>query len=322
MMKNVYEFIKRYYWLFLVGGFINIIFGVLAFALDYEEQRFVFPAVCSLLFVIFLCCSLAFAIFYSYKTMHPHITKIRKQSSNFLKLSTWLAFSAVALLFVAESAKIISINYIADPSEFTASRIVRYILCLPLMGYFFVNGLPRKLKKKRLDVPKPLKYTFSVCAILWGISGVVAAYQYEKLDAMNMTKNWQIIIYLVITFFFLFEAKFEHLKPSNFPYVLSASVLFILVMSFSVSVVLAGAAGFIPTYISAGNNQYESFSAFENLVVFLIGLYAYARMHALGTTIKHVMDTTEGTFSSKFNKNPDTFATNEQDEKVADSENK
>lgn len=309
-MKKVYDFFRKFYWLFLIGGFINIIFGTVAFALDYKNQQFVFPAVCSILFVVFLAASLSFAIFFAHKTKHLHITKIRKQSSNFLKLSTWLALAAITLLFIAETVKLVSKSYISDPSDFTPARIARYILCLPLIAYFLINALPSKIKKTKIVIPNVIKYILSVCSILWCLSGLLSAYFYEKLAETNMAKNWQIIIYLALTFFFLFEAKFEHLKPSNFAYVLSAFTSFLLVMSFSVTIIISSSLGFIPIYIDAGQNVYECFSAVENLVVFLLGLYAFARMHAVYRTMKHVMDNDEkGSFSSKFNKKPNDFAT-------------
>lgn len=312
-MKKVHDFFKKFYWLFILGAVLNVIFGLVAFGLDYSNEQFIFPRVGSSLFFLSLIITLGFAVYFSYETRHLHITKIRKQSSNFLKLTSWLAFSVAILFFLFETIKIIAVPYLEEPGVFTFPRIARYLLCLPLAGYFFIEAFPTKIKKKKIVFPIGLRYAFSICTILWGIFSILTIYFDQNLSTTNMLKNWQIIFYLALTFFFLFEAKFEHIKPNGLSYILSATVLFILASSFSVTVILSLSLNFLPLDYS------ECYTEVEYVSAFIFGLYAYARLHAILKTMKHIMDNDEkGTFSSKFNKTPNDFATDSAEQENID----
>lgn len=314
-MKKVYDFFRKFYWLFIVGVLLNVIFGILAFGKDYENEQFVFPGVGSILFLVLLVASLSFAVFFAFKTQHLHITKVRNQTSNFLKLASWLACAITIFFFGYETLKLVLTPYVENASAFTFPRIVRYILSLPVAAYFFFEAFPTKIKKKKIVIPRFINYILSVCTIIWGIMSILAVYFYEKLSTTNMLKNWQIIFYLALTLFFLFEAKFKHVNQKGFCYVLSSAVLFILAVSFSITVVLSLSFGFIPL------DHSESFTEVEYMLGFLYGLYAFARLHAMQKTMKHIMDNDDrGTFSSKFKRKPDDFAT-ESAEKEKSSEN-
>jgi hypothetical protein len=303
-MKRVYDFFRKFYWLFILGVILNVAFGLVAFGMDYENEQFVIPRVGSTLFLIFLISSLGFAIFFAYKAKNLHITKVRNQASNFLKLASWLSCAIAIFFFVFESIKFIFTKYIDGASAITFPRVARYILTLPLAAYFFLEAFPTKIKKKKIVIPRFLNYILSVCTIIWGIMSILAVYKYEKLSSTNMLKNWQIIFYLVLTLFFLFEAKFKHVNQKGFCYVLSAASLFILAVSFSITVILSLSFGFIPL------DHSESFTEVEYVLGFLFGLYAFARLHAMQKTMKHIMDNDDkGSFSSKFNKKPNDFAT-------------
>ncbi len=303
-MKKVYDFFRKFYWLPIIGVILNAIFGLVAFGLDYSNEQFKFPGVGSILFIIFLVSSLGFCVFFAFKTKHLHITKIRNQSSNFMKLASWLACAASLLFFLFETAKIIATPYLENPSAFTFPRIARYILCLPLSAYFFFEAFPTKIKKTKIVIPNIVKYILSTCTILWGIFSIFHMYFYQELSTTNMLKNWQLIYYLVITLFFLFEAKFKYVNQKGFAFVLLSSALFIIATSFSVTVILSLSFSFLPLDYS------ESFTEIEYVTAFIYGLYAFARLHAIKRTMKHIMDNDEkGTYSSKFKKKPDDFAT-------------
>ncbi len=303
-MKKVYDFFRKFYWLFILGVVLNVVFGLVSFGMDYENEQFVFPKVGSTLFFIFLISSIGFAFFFAFKTQHLHITKVRNQTSNFLKLASWLAFSISIFFFIFETVKFIFTPYIEGASSLTFPRIARYILTLPLAAYFFFEAFPTKIKKKKIVIPRFVNYILSTCTILWGILSILAVYFYEKLSTTNMLKNWQIIFYLVLTLFFLFETKFKFINQKGFCYVLSSALLFVLAVSFSVTVVLSLSLGFLPL------DHSESFTEVEYILGFLFGLYAFARLHAMKKTMKHIMDNDDkGSFSSKFKKKPDDFAT-------------
>lgn len=308
-MKRVYDFFKNFYWLPIIGVALNIIFGLVAFGLDYSNEQFSFPGVGSVLFALFLVSSLGFCVFFAYRTRHLHITKIRNQASNFMKLASWLSFAIAILFFIFETAKLIATPYLENPSAFTFPRIARYILSLPLSAYFFFEAFPTKIKKTKIVIPNFVKYILSTCTILWGVFSVFHMYFYENLSTTNMLKNWQIIYYLVLTLFFLFEAKFKFVNQKGFTYMLFSSITFILATTFSLIVILALSFSFLPLDYS------ECFTEIEYVTAFIFGLFAMARLHTTKRTMKHIMDNDEkGTYSDKFNKKPNDFATDPVEE--------
>ena len=79
----------------------------------------------------------------------------------------------------------------------------------------------------------------------------------------------------------------------------------ILSFTYSISAIIALSLNFF---------QINTYSSEPQLLTdFAIGLYALARLYAIPKTMKHVMDNDDtGSFSSKFNKLPDDFASDDE----------
>lgn len=318
-MKKAYEIFKKLIPYVIVGAVITTIFGIVAYGLNYNKatSTFIVPEVCSLLFIGFLAVTVGYVIFFSIKSRHLHITKIRK-NSNFLKLTSWLTAAVLVLLFIFETAKLIAEPYIEDATGFNAWRVIRYILTLPFAAYFIIEAFPKKIKKTKINFPNWLRYTLSICAILWCVSGLLSIYFSDFMTTTNVIKNFQIILYLVFSVFFVFEGKFEHLKPNNVGYLITSLLSFVLSMGLGLSTIISLAAGFISTYKCCSEIELTTYA--------VIGIYALSRVFAILSTMKHVIDHDEtGSYSRKFNKGLDDFADepttiNEATEKNVSSE--
>ena len=306
-MKKVYKFFMTFLPVLLCGIGLNVIFSVVAYGLDFDKvsATYKFPATTTILFFVFLGLSVGFAFYFSANTKHLYITKIRKKS-NFLKLSSWLAASVLIFLFLVETARLVAFDHIADPAKFDGWRIARYVLTIPFAAYFIIMVFPTKIKKKKIIIPNAIKYILDIVAIAWCIVSVFSFYFYDKLTITNSFMIWEIVLYTIAALFFVFEARFEHLKANNFLYVLFASLLCIVSFTYSISSIIALSSNFF---------QVNTYSSEPQLLAdFGIGLYALARLYAIPKTMKHVMDNDDsGSFSSKFNKQPDDFASDDDE---------
>lgn len=305
-MKKVYKFFMIFLPVLLCGIGLNVIFSVVAFGLDFDKvtATYKFPATTTILFFVFFALSLGFAFYFSSNTKHLYITKIRKKS-NFLKLSSWLAASVLVFLFLIETSRLIAISHIKSPAIFNGWRIARYILTVPFAAYFVIMVFPTKIKKKKIIIPNAIKYILDVVAIAWCVVSVFFFYFYEKLTITNSFMIWGMVLYTIAALFFVFEARFEHLKSNNFCYVLFGILLCIVSFTYSISAIIALSLNFF---------QINTHSTEPQLLTdFAIGLYALARLYAIPKTMKHVMDNDDtGSFSSKFNKLPDDFASDDE----------
>jgi len=305
-MKKVYSFMRRHFNWVGIASFLVVGCGLIAFMLDYNKETswFSFPAVGSMLFILSLLASLAYIVYFAWNTKKIHITRIRKQSTSFLMLATWLAAAMMLILFIYETITLATLIKVGALASFGFIRTMRYLLTIVTFAYFLIAALPQKIRRKKIEAPKLVKYFTSIGTILWAIFGLLSVYFYDKMTTNNILKIWQIIVYLVFIFFFLMEAKFEHIKPDGFFYIGACLGTYIITMAFCVTTIIALAAGFV--------SDNMAFTEIELVMSFTIGFYAYARVHAIQRTIKHVMDNSDkNTFSSKFKKKPNDFADSE-----------
>ena len=290
----------------LCGIGLNVIFSLIAYGLDFDDitAKYVFPSVTATLFFVFFILSLAFAGLFAAKSKHLYITRIRKKSS-FLKLSSWLAASILLLLFLHETARLLAIGHVQNPAIFDGWRIARYVLTIPFSAYFVVMVFPTKIKKTRIKIPNGIKYFLSLCAIAWCIVSALTFYFSQDLSMTNSFMHWEIIYSLICAMFFIFEAKFEYLKPNNALYVFFTLATCIIGFTFSVSGILGLSMGFFESNVGLSETQH--------ITNFGLALYALARIYAIPNTMKYVMDNDDtGSFSSKFNKLPDDFADDDE----------
>jgi len=294
-MKHSYKFLTKCLPFILGGALLTTVIGCLAFLLGYNSKTswLNLSGAFSILYIIALLATLGFAVYTSIKTDNIHITRIKK-NSGFLKAAASLACIITMFSFCFDFIKIIIGSY-GGYEPFEPSRIARFIFTLPLSVYFLLMVLPSKFKRKKIKVPKAITYICSVSTILWCVISILAIYFYKGLATMNITKIMHLLVYLSFAVFFLFEVKFELIKPSTKGYLISGFTAFILSAGFTLTVWLSRIMGIIP--------KGKAFSDTELILTILIGFYALARMYAIPKTMKHVLENSDNSsFSSKFSR--------------------
>lgn len=296
-MKKTYKFLTKSLIAIIIGAILTSILGTIAFVLGYNDQTswLRLRGACTIIFAIVGFATMCYAVFMSVKAKDIHIEKIRR-SSGFSKTASCLAFLVLFFIFGHELIKIILASY-QDKfgAFFSIWRILKFVFALPCSLYFLIMALPSKYKRKKIKVPKMLQYITGVSTVVWAIFGLLATYFYAFLATKNILKIWQILVYLVFTVFFLFEIKFEHIKPCPRAYICISSLTFITTMAFTLTTIISLACGIIPPGMS--------FSATELICSLTIGIYALSRVYAITDTMKYVLITSDkGSHSSKFDK--------------------
>ncbi|MBO5357054.1 MAG: hypothetical protein J6A95_04725 [Clostridia bacterium] len=296
-MKETYKLLSKILLIIIIGAIITTIFGVVAVYLGYNNitNHLNIKGACTIIYLIFGALTVCCAGYAAFKVKSLHIKKIRK-NSGFLKAASYLAFAVIFFTFCFELVRIIIASYTNSFLEyFSTWRLLKLAFSLPCSLHFLFMALPTKLRRRRVKIPKSILYITSVSTVLWAVFGLLSAYFYNQLTTTNILKIWQIIIYLIFAVFFLFEIKFEHIKPSSRAYLFTSLLAFIASMAFTLTTII----GLISGIIYSKN----SFSALELLGSLVIGIYALSRMFAIKYTIKYVMSTSDNSsHSSKFDK--------------------
>ncbi len=296
-MKETYKLLSKILLVIIVGSVISTVFGVVAVYLGYNNttNHLNIKGACTIIYLIFGALTVCCAGYAAFKVKSLHIKKIRR-NSGFLKAASYLAFAVIFFTFCFELVRIVIASYTNSFSEFfTVWRLLKLVFSLPCSLHFLFMALPTKLRRIRVKIPKAILYITSVSTVLWAVSGLLSAYFYNQLATTNILKIWQIIIYLIFAVFFLFEIRFEHIKPSSRAYLFTSLLAFIASMAFTLTTII----GLISGIIYSRN----SFSALELLGSLVIGIYALSRMFAIKYTIKYVMSTIDNSsHSSKFDK--------------------
>ena len=294
-MKKTYNFLRKSLLFVIIGAIATSAVGVVALALGYNNTTswLQLKGACTIIFAIFGLATVGFTAFVSIKAENIHIEKIRK-SSGFVKLTSFLAFAIIFFIFGFELVKTILASYKESfSSYFSIWRIMKFIFALPCSLHFLFMALPSKYKRKKIVIPKPLLYITSSSTVIWAIFGLLATYFYTQLTTMNILKIWHLLTFLVFIVFFLFEVKFEHIKPNPKAYIFVSLMAFIASMAFSLTTIIGLICGIIPAS--------KSFSAVELTSAFVVGLYALSRVCALIGTMKYVLVTRDNSsHSSKF----------------------
>ena len=299
-MKQVYKFLSKHLFYFLICALACTGSGSLAMYLGYNSKTswLQVSGACTILFAIIILATVAYAIFISYKMPSCHITRIKKKYT-FLKITSVLAFVLLFFMFIRETWTLIKATYQdAQETFFSTWRFLKYIASLPASVYFLIMALPsRTRRRKRIEIPKLVQYITSIGLIAWGVFGLLAAYFYDIMSFKNILKIWQLLIYLALIVFFLFEAKFVHLndgKRTHRGYIFTGLLSFIVAMAFSLSTTISMIFRVVPTDTGV------SFSAVEVFTSFAIGLYALSRICAYNNTVRTIIYNSDAPSSSKF----------------------
>ncbi len=296
-MRKTYALMKKFIPIIMCGLVPTIVFGILSFSICYNPETYSLkiPTAVTCIFLALIVIFIALSAYVAVKCDGVKVTKIRKCS--FSKFASYLAAVSTLIGFIYDLTVIIE-----DPHSFGIFRTIRFILSLALFAYFVISALPKQIKHKKTVFPRYLTRTLSVCTVFWGLCGIFSIYFYDKLLTSEISRISQILIYVFITLFFLFEAEAEHLEPKYRPYIFSALALGILVCAFPVPMIL------IPSV--------QRFSAMELSYPISIGIYAVSRIVSLMKTMKRSIDERENLEAAKYSDDYEEYEEPDEDKKA------
>lgn len=282
IMRKTYALLKKWIFVIAIGLIPVILFGILSFKLCYNAETYSLK-IPTVITCIFLTVIVALIVVCAYAAISADGVKVTavKKDCGFLKFAAYLCSVTMLVGFIYDLT-----NIIDDPQSYGVFRIIRFILSATLCAYFIVEVFPKRIKNKNVTVPRWLQYTLSVCTVFWGLSGVFSVYFYNGLLTSEIARISQVIIYVLIALFFLFETEVNHLTPKYRAYIFSALALAVLVCAFPIPMLL------IPSV--------QRFSAMELLYPISIGIYAMAKMFALMTTMKRAIKRREDKAAAEY----------------------
>lgn len=281
-MRKTYALLKKCIPIITVCLVPILLFGILSFAFcyNYETYSLKIPAVVTCIFLVFVVALIAFCAYVSIKSNGVKVMGIKKDHG-FLKFAAYLSSVTMLVGFIYDFASIVQ-----HPSLFGVFRVIKFILSIFVCAYFIISVFPKKIKRTKIIIPRWIKYTLSVCTVLWGIAGIFTVYFLDGLLTSEISRISQVLLYVLITLFFLFEAEVDHLTPKYRAYIFSAFALDVLVCAFPLPMLL------IPSV--------QRFSVMELLYPISIGIYAFARIIALMSTMKRAIKIREDKEASEY----------------------
>ena len=272
-MKETFKLFKKYLPLVFIFSTLGLLSGLLALVSNYSEETISVDIlnVIPVMTLLIMAVAIAFSVTLTAKVDKIYIKRVKKDSG-FSKFAAALVAALGSALFFFDFFR-----FVNNPSQFSALRILRLLVFIPFVAYMVVTLIPKKIHRRKIVLPEWVSPLTSIATLVWCILGLMTIYFYDLLPTTNQFKLIFLIYYVLVTVFFLFEVKFELLKPSHRAYILSSLVLFVF------SYTLSGAIMFAKFL---GRLSNVSISEFEIFLSFAIGLYAFSRMVAVQHTLK------------------------------------
>lgn len=272
-MKETFKLFKKYLPIIFILSTISLLSGLLALVTNYSDSTVSVDMlnVIPIMTILIMIGAIAFSIILTVKVDKIHIKRIKKDSG-FSKFAAALVAALGTALFFFDFFR-----FVNSPSQFSALRILRLLVFVPFVVYMVITLIPKKIRRRKIELPEWLAPLTSIATLVWCILGLMTIYFYDLLPTTNQFKLIFLIYYVLVTLFFLFEIQFELLKPNHRAYIISSLVLFVF------SYTLSGAIMFAKFL---GRLSNVSISEFEIFLSFAIGLYAFSRMVAVMHTLK------------------------------------
>lgn len=279
-MKKTYNSLKKLLYIILLEILFIAFFGTIAFCFMYIEDSYTlyFPHIITILFFALILCALATSVVYMFKANNLGISKIKKKY-NLTRFSSAFCAIMMIILFIYES--VIAIVRSDLQPLYYAFRMVRWLLTLPACAYFIIELIPKKIKRNKVVIPKPLKILTSVSVILFAVFSLFTIY-FSPLLANDISKISHIVVYAFIALFFLFQGQIENSIPKFKPYILIGLFTSIVATAFPLSISLAKIIGRFS--VLAGYSQPE------HIVCVAIGIYSFTKMFAILSTMYDVSE--------------------------------
>ena len=275
-MERVYNLFKKYLPIILIVSSVALAFGLLSLLYYYNDSTvsIAFKNVIPIFTVLFIVIAIIVSVLFTSKINRLHISRIKK-SFGLCKFASLLAATLAAALFFFDFFR-----FVISPSQFSSLRIVRLIVFIPFIIYIVLNVIPKKFKKRRIELPTWLKPTTAVCTMIWCVLGLLMIYFWGELPTTNLFKLIFLFYYIIVALFFMFEIKFELFSPVAKAYVIFAAILFIYGFAVIGPLMLAKFFGRLTAV---------TISEFEIFLAFSLGIYAFAKLMAMQQTMQFVM---------------------------------
>ncbi len=279
-MEKNYSLFKKYLPVLIIVSVIGLIFGLFSLGYDSYNPATVsvdFSDVIPIFWLSFLAISYIVAFVFTFQIKDLRINRIKKTSS-FSKFAALLAAGLISALFIFNF-----IQFVKLESSLSPAKITRLAFSIPFIGYLIIGILPKKIHRKKFEIPKWILPLASVGAIAWCISSLFAIYFWAGASALPTTNFFRLshMFYLALaTVFFLAEVSFEMFGKGHRLYILSATCLFVTTTVLTGTVMVSSLLG---------NGKEISISGFEIFVGVSLGIYALSKLFAIQHTIKHVI---------------------------------
>ena len=283
-MRQAYHFLKTFIFAILAQLVFVALFSVISFSFMYKTHSLKFPHIITIAFFLFIISTIASGVYACLHAKSLNVTHIRKDSK-FFQFATIFAAIMMLVFFVCDATVTIVFSGL---SAYFFFRVTKWILTLPLLAYFILQALPKRIGHTKIKIPSGAKIFTSICAIAWAVFGIFTIY-FTSAPTTDFIKITQILTYASIAVFFVFEGEFENVKSNHKTYLISAIVCSTFTFAFPFGVSIAKIIG---RFSSASYAPAQP----ELLVCVAIGLYAIAKVFAFISTMHVVIENSKTDF--------------------------
>lgn len=284
-MKKTYRRFKLF--LPIIAGLtvFTTLLGVFMFAFNYLETNpngIHFGTVAPILFIAFLVITVGFSVYFVFSNKHIFITRT-KNDSGFFKFASVFAILAVIALSIYDFWALLQYGTVLDTARLF--KVFRLITVIPFLGFLVIQALPKRINRQNITVPDILVKICAVCAILWSAFGLLAIFTFNNPLQFPYFKVMVIIYYVLLTAYFLLDAKNNHISPNAKLNVVSGILLFVVSFAFAISTLFGEIIGKIVDMRLVG------ISEFELVCALALGIYGFSKASEYASTLKYVIET-------------------------------
>lgn len=263
-MKKACSILKKPFAILCIALGLICLLGILAFSLSYnvETLNLELDSFISILFLALIIIAIASGIVYSV-VIRKICPTVRVANSRADLVCSAIAVATALALFLSS---VVGINALSLPGK------AQVILSLMVCFYFVTEALG---KKKEL-VPLALRQGLSIAPVLWALAGMFDVYftTSEKLISTSTMFNAQVITYVIMALFFVFDSEDKYLKSKRTILLPFAIATALMSVAFSLSLIFCFIFGTI-------NVSDIGLPVFTLLASVGIGAFAISRVYSI-----------------------------------------
>jgi hypothetical protein len=263
-MKKACSILKKPFAILCIALGLVCILGILAFSIAYNETtlNLELDSFVSILFLAVM--GIVFVLGIVFSVVIRKICPSDKVSNS--RVSTVCSAISAAAMLALFLSSVIRITAFSLPGK------LQIILSIIVCAYFVTEAL---CEKKEL-IPLPLRQGLSIAPILWALAGMFDVYftTNEKLISTSTMFNAQVITYVVMALFFVFDAEDKYLKSKRTVLLPLAIATTLMSVAFSLSLIFCFIFGTV-------NISDIGLPVFTLLASVGIGIFALSRVYSI-----------------------------------------